>query len=140
VLENRFSQPTVNIANDPNDVEQRLRSLVLMKRVRVSEFFKDFDKLRKGRVTKSQFKAVLSNILNFTLTEEEYQSLIDKYSCDDPNMVNYSAFVGSIDSIFTIKGIEKMPTVRVKPIEASDTNIARKKYLEFDADEQRAMM
>lgn len=48
VLENRFSQPTVNIANDPNDVEARLRSLVLMKRVRVSEFFKDFDKLRKG--------------------------------------------------------------------------------------------
>lgn len=55
-------------------------------------------------------------------------------------MVNYSAFVDSIDSIFTIKGIEKMPTVRVKPIEASDTNIARKKYLEFDGEEQRAMM
>ena len=53
VLENRFSQPTVNIANDPNDVESRLRSLVLMKRVRINEFFKDFDKLRKGRVTKA---------------------------------------------------------------------------------------
>lgn len=71
VLENRFSQPTVNIANDPNDVESRLRSLVLMKRVRINEFFKDFDKLRKGRVTKAQFKAVLST-LSFTLTEEEY--------------------------------------------------------------------
>jgi hypothetical protein len=45
VLENRFSQPTVNLSNDPNDIEQRLRSLVLMKRIRINEFFKDFDKL-----------------------------------------------------------------------------------------------
>ena len=29
-----------------------------------------------------------------------------------------------------------MPTVRVKPIESSDTDIARKKYLEFDENER----
>lgn len=51
VLENRFLQPAVNIANDPTDVEQRLQALVVMKRVRIEEFFRDFDKLRKGRVT-----------------------------------------------------------------------------------------
>ena len=51
VLENRFSQQAVNIANDPTDVEERLRALVVMKRVRIEEFFKDFDKLRKGKVT-----------------------------------------------------------------------------------------
>lgn len=51
MIENRFSQPAVNIANDPNDVEERLRALVVMKRVRIEEFFKDFDKLRKGKVT-----------------------------------------------------------------------------------------
>lgn len=110
VLENRFSQPTVNISNDPNDIESRLRSLVLMKRVRISEFFRDFDKLRKGRVTKAQFKAILST-LSFNLTEEEYQTLIDRYSCEDPLMVNYAGFCDSIDSIFTIKGIDKAPTV-----------------------------
>jgi Ca2+-binding EF-hand superfamily protein len=42
-----------------------------MKRVRISEFFKDFDKLRKGKVSQSQFKAVLST-LSFNLTDEEY--------------------------------------------------------------------
>ena len=51
VLENRFSQQAVNIANDPTDVENRLQALVVMKRVRIEEFFRDFDKLRKGRVT-----------------------------------------------------------------------------------------
>lgn len=55
-------------------------------------------------------------------------------------MVNYAAFVDSIDSIFTIKGIEKMPTVRVKPIESADTTLARKKYLEFDEEERNAMI
>lgn len=53
MLENRYLQPAVNIANDPSDVEQRLQALVVMKRVRIEEFFRDFDKLRKGRVTPS---------------------------------------------------------------------------------------
>lgn len=54
-------------------------------------------------------------------------------------MVQYTAFVESIDQAFTIKGIEKNPTLRVKPIESIDTLDARQKYLEFDADEQNIM-
>lgn len=65
--------------------------------------------------------------------------MIDWYATDD-NMVNYSAFCDSIDSIFTIKGLEKMPTARVKPIEAHDTDLAWKKYLEFDEREQGLMI
>jgi Ca2+-binding EF-hand superfamily protein len=42
-----------------------------MKRVRVDEFFKDFDKLRKGKVTVTQFKSILST-LNYTLTDAEF--------------------------------------------------------------------
>lgn len=68
VLENRFLQQAVNIANDPSDVETRLQAQVVMKRVRIEEFFKDFDKLRKGKVTVTQFKTVLS-MLNFNLTD-----------------------------------------------------------------------
>lgn len=71
VMANRFSQKAVNIANDPNDVEQRIRANVVMRRVRIEEFFRDFDKLRKGKVTPNQFKSILST-LKFDLTEEEY--------------------------------------------------------------------
>ena len=67
VLENRYMQQAVNIANDPSDVEKRLQAIVVMKRVRVEEFFRDFDKLRKGKVTVPQFRTVLS-MLNFQLT------------------------------------------------------------------------
>ena len=53
VINNRFSQPRVEIFNDPSDVEDRLRATVVERRVRIEEFFRDFDKLRKGRVTRS---------------------------------------------------------------------------------------
>jgi Ca2+-binding EF-hand superfamily protein len=45
-----------------------------MKRVRIEEFFRDFDKLRKGRVTRNQFKSILSS-MNFTLTNDEFKAL-----------------------------------------------------------------
>lgn len=46
-------QKRVETSNNPNDVEDRLRALIVMKRVRVEEFFFDFDKLRRGKVTKT---------------------------------------------------------------------------------------
>ena len=55
VISNRFLQKRVEISNDPNDIEVRLQATVVMKRVRIEEFFFDFDKLRKGKVHKGQF-------------------------------------------------------------------------------------
>ena len=39
VIGNRFQQARVNISNDPEDVEDRIRAMVVMKRVRIEEFF-----------------------------------------------------------------------------------------------------
>lgn len=135
VIENRFMQQTVNIANDPNDVEVRLQASVLMKRVRIEEFFRDFDKLRKGKVTIPQFKSILS-MMKFNLTEEEFESLANRYRTDDPEgMFNYSAFCHNINLVFTQKGIDKNPTLTVKPISSDDTYMARRKYLDVASDE-----
>jgi len=46
-------QKRVETGNCPSDIEERLQHSVVMKRVRIEEFFLDFDKLRKGRVTKN---------------------------------------------------------------------------------------
>ena len=78
VINNRFTQAHVDISNDPTDVEDRLKAAVVMKRVRIEEFFRDFDKLRKGRVTRNQFKSILSS-MNFTLTNDEFKALAQKY-------------------------------------------------------------
>ena len=50
-------QAHIDISNDPTDVEDRLKAAIVMKRVRIRDFFKDFDKLRKGRVTRPQSKS-----------------------------------------------------------------------------------
>lgn len=51
LIENRYLKKRIEIANDPSDVELRIQAAVVMKRVRIEEFFLDFDKLRKGKVT-----------------------------------------------------------------------------------------
>jgi hypothetical protein len=116
VISNRYLQKRVEIANDPNDVEQRLQHLIVMKRVRIEEFFRDFDKLRKGKVTKGQFKTVFSQ-LNLDLTDFEYNSLFLRYKTDDPeDMFNYAAFCANINSAFTTYGVQKDPNVRIQPV------------------------
>jgi Ca2+-binding EF-hand superfamily protein len=108
-----------------------------MKRVRIEEFFRDFDKLRKGKVTIPQFKQILS-MLNFNLTEEEFGSLADKYRTSDPEgTFNYFAFCNNINTAFTQKGIDKNPTHTVKPITSDDTLLARRKYLEGMSEEDQ---
>lgn len=129
VLNNRFTQPRVEISNDPSDVEERIRAAVVMKRVRIDEFFRDFDKLRKGRVTRGQFKQILST-MNFNLTEDEFEALADKYVTNDPErFFRYTDFVAHINSAFTLAGIDKMPTTVVPPVTQNDTLLARRKYL-----------
>lgn len=51
VVNNRFMQTSVRTHNNPDDVEDRIRSMVVMKRIRIEEFFRDFDKLRSGFIT-----------------------------------------------------------------------------------------
>jgi hypothetical protein len=138
VLHNRFSKPTINLSNDPNDIEDRIQTQVLMKRIRIGEFFKDYDKLRKGKVTPNQFTNALS-ILNFVMTNEEYNYLIDKYKTED-GMVNYSDFVENIDSAFTIKGIDKHPSVKVNTITPDQVLMRSKKCLEYDENEKESVI
>jgi Ca2+-binding EF-hand superfamily protein len=87
IISNRFLQKRIETSNNPLDIELRLQACVVMKRVRIEEFFIDFDKLRKGKVTKNQFMSILS-MMNFKLTNEESLALSNKYRTDD-DMFNY---------------------------------------------------
>ena len=46
--------------DDLTDLLSRLRREVKEKRIRVSEFMRDFDKLRHGNITKDQFRLALN--------------------------------------------------------------------------------
>jgi len=135
LISNRFQQQRVETFNDPSDVENRLQAAIVMKRVRIEEFFQDFDKLRKGKVSASQFASILS-MLNFSLTKEEHAGLAAKYQTNEAvPMFNYKDFCANINGAFTTYGIQKMPQAVVKPVTVANTVPARKRYLEMTAQE-----
>ncbi len=99
-----------------------------MKGIRIIEFFPDFDKLRKGHVTKDQFRRVIS-MLGFDITKGEYEALENKYGDPETGFFNYAQFCGNIDKIFTLKGIDKEPKQEVKQTTVDDVKLARRKQI-----------
>jgi Ca2+-binding EF-hand superfamily protein len=98
----------------------------------------DFDKLRKGEVTKAIFRRVLS-MLGFVVTEQEYQALEKKYENADGKVV-YTKFCDVINAAFTLKGIDKDPTAAVKQLTVDDSLKARRKKMELDEASKAKLM
>ena len=105
-----------------------------MDRIRINEFFRDFDKLRKGIVTVGQFERVLCS-LKLHLTDIEYKAIINKYLLPNPtgdptkDLVNYRSFCEYVDLPFTQKGLEKDPGIRIQMPSIQDANLARRKQI-----------
>lgn len=103
----------------------KIKSRVMKERMRLHEFFKDYDKLRTGRILKTLFPRAM-DLSSLKLTKVEVQQLMDRYSAVGyPDYVNYTAFVEDIESIFTLNNLEKMPLVvpiQFRPNQESDGN------------------
>ena len=66
-------------------------------------FFEDYDKLRKGYCVDDKFISGLSSALSFlsiSLTQEEINSLIEKYKMPPGDLIRYKDFVNNIDAQF----------------------------------------
>lgn len=74
------------VPDDLSDLLSRLRREVKEKRIRVSQFMRDFDKLRHGNITKDQFRLAL-NMAKLPVSESEFQQIIAGFSCE--NKANY---------------------------------------------------
>ncbi len=115
---------------EPSDIVGKIKATSLMNRVRITEFFYDFDKLRKGNVTKDQFRRILS-MQGFELTEDEYKALEAKYGNSD-NGMKYVDFCTEVDSVFTVKGLDKDPLKRIHQPGVADSLKARRKRMDLD--------
>lgn len=83
------------------DVEKRLQALVAKDRIRIKEFFIDFDKLRKGTVGEAAFRTCLGT-LNVRFSETEIQQLLAKYKQPyGAGLVNYADFCNNVDTVFS---------------------------------------
>ncbi|EGI71118.1 hypothetical protein G5I_00054 [Acromyrmex echinatior] len=102
------------------EVIKRIQRHILEHRIRIHEFFKDFEHLNVGRVTVSQFRRALnalqiSSLGRLWLIEPEIDALIALYrDPDDPDRVCWRIFEDDIDQVFTVKGLDKLPTLKVE--------------------------
>ncbi|KAG2385626.1 hypothetical protein C9374_003441 [Naegleria lovaniensis] len=94
-----------------------IRSLCFQKRVRINEFFIDFDKLRSGFVSLQQFRRCLS-MFGMELRDEDFDHLVAVYLDPKLNKVNYAKFSNDVDQVFTLKNMEKNPKIEALKAEA----------------------
>jgi len=136
LLTNRFIQAKQKPQTDAEAVEQKIQAIVVMKQLRINFFFQDYDNLRKGTVTETQFHRVLKQT-NIHLSPAEVSTLTLKYKL--PNgLVQYTDFCAAIDRVFTEKAIDKDPLFKVPQIDRATTLPAKREFLPFTADEELA--
>lgn len=106
---------TVLKAMSVADVEERMRNVLFPKRIRVREFFRDYDPLRKWRCTRAQFLRVL-DISALKPTKREAEMLADHYT--DPkakDLVIYGDFCDRLEEVFNPKFLEQTPLREIYP-------------------------
>lgn len=117
VVEKEVSAEDSNVSFE--ELMARIRHIVLTNRLRVIEFFQDFDPLRSGYISKTQFKRALatmglSKLGSQDLTEAQYQMLAKYYeSSSSSDKVCWKQFHDDIENVFTQPGLEKAPTYQV---------------------------
>jgi len=68
---------------DLGKLEHDIRTTAITRRMRPSLFFLDYDPLRSGLVTESQFFRILWENMSVKLSQEEEAALAGKQSCDN---------------------------------------------------------
>jgi len=109
-----------NGANEFNILMEKIKNIIKRDRIRLLEFFQDFDLLRKGTLQPSKFRSVL-HTQKVQLTAHEYDILESTFAAPNTSnapLVNYVVFCEQIASIFTDKGLEKNPTGTIATFKA----------------------
>jgi hypothetical protein len=92
---------------------KQVKDRVYSERVRLRDFFIDFDKKRTGCVSKPQFVSAMS-IAGFKLTTLEMHELCEQYPSDVLDRpVRWRDFANDVDAVFTKPNLEKTPTALV---------------------------
>ncbi|KAL7730468.1 hypothetical protein ACLKA6_000475 [Drosophila palustris] len=103
--------------NHPNlnrgqcEIVHCIQNYIYKNRVRTCEFLEKFDPLQVGSITKNQFERGLSNMgVGKYISQREFALLTDRYLDPlDTNRIRWKNFVDEIDTVFTIKNLDKMP-------------------------------
>ena len=93
-----------------NRILPRLQSWAYKRRVRVYDFFENFDHLRHGTVTQQKFRTVVGEI-DMPLTEDEMQFVGKLFALQDkPDLFNYRLLCEQINQVFGVKDLHRTPS------------------------------
>lgn len=83
---------------------------VYKNRNRIREFFRDYDPLRHRLILMEQFAASIDNS-KLVVLPRDIKAICDQYCMnDDPQyLVCWTAFCDEIDTVYTLKELEKTP-------------------------------
>lgn len=91
------------MSNELLPIEREVLKIVTTRRIRIAEFFKDFDRLRAGKISKNQFTRCLNQVLGSARSDDmkpaEEESLVNKYQ-DEDGMIDYRMFAKNIETPF----------------------------------------
>ena len=94
------------------DVIEKIQKITKQKSLRISEFMRDYDPLRSGSITASQFLSSLS-MLKVYLSQKEAKMLTEKYANPDKEgEVLWTKFADDIDIVFVVKNLEKREDIK----------------------------
>eukprot|EP00644_Phytophthora_capsici_P002624 jgi/Phyca11/6396/fgenesh1_pm.PHYCAscaffold_11_\ len=101
-----------------------IKQTIKRDRIRLEEYYRDFDKLRHGKITAAQFCAGL-DAAGFLLSREEMALLGDEYACQEvdsmgKHWIAWKAFVDDVESVFTVKHLEQKPHHDLKTLETRE--------------------
>ena len=85
----------------------RIRSKCKQQGIRIAEFFRDFDRLRTGFITVSQFRIGL-NMAKIPISAGEFQLLSTSFKAPkEGEHVKWREFSDDVDTVFTSKNLEQ---------------------------------
>lgn len=109
-----------DVPNDFDDLISKLRRIVKEQRMRISDFLRDFDKLRSGTITVTQLRKGLT-MCKIPLSDTEFNHLLERFSANEkPGFVRWRELCDAVDEVFTVKNLEK--SVPSEPVKEVSTN------------------
>lgn len=110
---------------------RKIQSKVVERRIRLSDFFRDFDPLRKGFCTAGQLKTVLTvSNLEREIDRNDFNHIVDVYTREDGQFC-WKLFVRDIDSAFSVPGLEKDPLATTSLPDATTTAPGRRNHMKL---------
>lgn len=123
----RVSQAEIirNTPDDDEDVIARIRQRCKQQGIRISEFFRDFDRLRSGYITAQQFRIGL-NMAKCPISQGEFEMLCRVFKAPKEGQhIKWRDFSDKVDEVFTSKGLEKNADTTVGEVR-TDTKYGRR--------------